>query len=451
MAEKLIELNDAAKMLGVTPEQLSEMRSRNEIFGYRDGTTWKFKEREVERVASERAEAMAGQSGLGQKSGSGIDSDLDQLFDVAEPVSEKDPDSDDAIESILVSEEELGESGQSTSSTVIGKAGQQESPAKNNIELDDEDIADAPTSTGSDIRLATEEGTGSDVQLSSGGSNVLGAGSDVLSSSGQAEAKQPTGSDTAKVSGAEGADDLSLEMGSMKLGEQLSLEDDDDVKLGAGGSAVDLAAEEGDDDLVLGSGAGSDVTLNAGDSGISLASPSDSGLSLEEEPLELAGSSVEALELGEDDMITLGEEPTDPETDTQLKADDDFLLTPDEAEGAEEQDSGSQVIALGSEEYDQVTDSMLGSSAPALVAEGATDQAAPAAQAMVGGEPQLAPELAQEAEYSVWNVVSLTFITLLLMVTGIMMVDLMRHMWSWQQPYTLSSTFMDTIVGMLGQ
>ena len=70
---------------------------------------------------------------------------------------------------------------------------------------------------------------------------------------------------------------------------------------------------------------------------------------------------------------------------------------------------------------------------------------------MVGGAPLMAPGLAQEAEYSVWNVVSLTFITLLLMVTGIMMVDLMRHIWSWQQPYTLSSAFMDTIVGMLGQ
>ena len=35
------------------PEELTEARSRNQIFGYRDGATWKFKIEEVERVAVE--------------------------------------------------------------------------------------------------------------------------------------------------------------------------------------------------------------------------------------------------------------------------------------------------------------------------------------------------------------------------------------------------------------
>ena len=50
---KLIELKDAAEQLGITPEALTEMVDQKKIFGYRDGSSWKFKESEVERVASE--------------------------------------------------------------------------------------------------------------------------------------------------------------------------------------------------------------------------------------------------------------------------------------------------------------------------------------------------------------------------------------------------------------
>ena len=48
-----VSLEEAAKKLGVSAEALVEMRSRGEIFGYRDGGSWKFKPEEIERVASE--------------------------------------------------------------------------------------------------------------------------------------------------------------------------------------------------------------------------------------------------------------------------------------------------------------------------------------------------------------------------------------------------------------
>ena len=51
---KLIQLEEAAKLLGMSAEDLTEMRSRNEIFGYRDGASWKFKYDEIERVAQEK-------------------------------------------------------------------------------------------------------------------------------------------------------------------------------------------------------------------------------------------------------------------------------------------------------------------------------------------------------------------------------------------------------------
>ena len=53
MAGKFVDLNEAAKMIGVNSESLVEMRSKGTIFGYRDGASWKFKVDEVERIIRE--------------------------------------------------------------------------------------------------------------------------------------------------------------------------------------------------------------------------------------------------------------------------------------------------------------------------------------------------------------------------------------------------------------
>ena len=41
MARKFITLEEAAQMLGVSPETLTEMRDRQKVHGYRDGASWK--------------------------------------------------------------------------------------------------------------------------------------------------------------------------------------------------------------------------------------------------------------------------------------------------------------------------------------------------------------------------------------------------------------------------
>ncbi len=127
-----------------------------------------------------------------------------------------------------------------------------------------------------------------------------------------------------------------------------------------GGSVLELG--EDDDVLAMGSsgvGLDSDVTRSVSDSGISLIDPSDSGLSLERNDLHLAGSKLESLDLGGDDLITLDDQDLS-EAPTQLKADDDFLLTPAE-DATTEESSGSQVIALDSElDFDESAATMLG-------------------------------------------------------------------------------------------
>ena len=224
---------------------------------------------------------------------------------------------------------------------------------------------------------------------------------------------------------------------------------------GSGGSAVDLSGKElDDDDLVLGgSGTGSDVTIG-GDSGISLVDPADSGLSLEQ-PLDLGGAGEESLELGEDDMLAAGE-AADAARRTQLKTDDDFLLTPlEEATDAEESESGSQVIALDTEGDEAAT--MIGGAAGASMAAmldedlsaqpaldmgmGAPLAGGPVLGAQPGGlaegVPLMQPAAAlPEAPYTGWQIAGLAVCAVLLMLCGMMMYDLLRNMWSWEGPYT---------------
>ncbi|HEX5106644.1 MAG TPA: helix-turn-helix domain-containing protein [Pirellulaceae bacterium] len=435
MAGKFVELNDAAKMIGVSPEELVEMRSRGEIFGYRDGASWKFKLEEVERVIGERGSRIGtGESAILSANDDEFESLISGLSSkiLAEKAQEE-------SESVLVSEEELGLSA-TGQSTIIGKG-------KQPVEVAGD----------SDLKLAEEapskpaSGTGSDKLLEAPGSKLnLGGESDVLG-----------GSDL-KVSGGSGTGDMPAlapkpgSTGDLQLGEKLSLGEEDDLELGSSDSALDEEIHPKKKGSGTGSGIGSDVTLGAGDSGINL-SPTDSGLSLDEEPLDLVpgGSAVESLELPEDDeVISLEQASADPDQATQLKADQDFQLSPGTMEAVEdESDSGSQVIALeDSESFDQDAATMLKSEPGGPLAADAFQPmpgdslamgSSPGAMSMGGGQPVYVQVPVVEAPYSIWNVLSLMAITLMLALAAMMMVDVMLNMWSFSGSSSVTTGIMD--------
>ena len=242
--------------------------------------------------------------------------------------------------------------------------------------------------------------------------------------------------------------------------------------LAGGGSAVNLAGD--DDELVLGgSGPGSDVTHAVGDSGISLADLSDSGISLDEAPLELQSASSAkggALNLStDDDDLILLEEDADPNSATQLKADDDFLLTPMVEDSGEDSDSGSQVIALDDDgDFDESARTMLGAGMGGMLEEdlggfggGALQPdsdplgLSPGGMQMPLAAPQpamimAAPMQVQEAPFSGPWVTFLGLGVILILVSGMMMYDLLRNMWSWDGPYTINSSLMDGILEAFG-
>jgi excisionase family DNA binding protein len=483
---KFIDLEEAAKMLGVSPETVTEMRDRGKLHGYRDGGSWKFKPEEIERAIADRESA-------------------EEEGEYAEV--DEDPDS------ILLSEVELGQSDDSTSSTIIGGRSDRNS-ADSDIQL--AALSDIKLAPESDIQLSVPK-SDSSLDLDSAltldtttGSDVLGgsnAGSGIKPGSGVSpmfdeldtlDLDLPTAADSGISSKI--YTDIVADAGSSKtvmgtniptpegsgligmasedelaLGEAAA---DDDLLLSAdsGGSAIDLA-DDVDDDLVLGGSSHGDLS-RTGDSGISLLNPADSGLSLESPQLELGGSAVESLDLGDDDMI-LTEDEADAaavggaagisglgdlggEAAADEQSDDDFLLTPLEEGAAEESDSGSQVIALDDDvEFEEAGAGALEAGGGGLLEDdlgeglggGGLSSAALAPAPMSGlsaaaaAGPAMAPgAAAPEAPFSGWNVVSLALCASLLLFCGMFMFDLLRNMWSWNEAYSVNSSMMDMVL-----
>lgn len=439
MAGKILNSSEAAAMLGITEDQLVEMRQRNEIFGRRDGANWSYKSEEVERVLAERG---GGSGVIGEE----FDGLLADLSSPTQPAGSG---------PILVSEEALGRSPEGTSSTIIGKK-------------------EDPKSAGdSDLQLAPE-GTLADSGIGLAPSSGILGGSDLKKS----------GSGTGTGSGIKGGSDVDL-------GDGLSL-GDDDLVLASDSSKFATTPKPVDDDdsdeidldsdsigvgsgSVIGSGVGSDVTLRAGDSGINL-KPTDSGLSLEEEPLDLGGSAVDSLELPEDDdVISLDEEAADPDQATQLKQDDQFLLSPSDALTDDESDSGSQVIALeDSESFDADAATMLRSAGAAPISEDAFAAAPmdafgqpadafgaapmdafgavtpmPMGGTIATAMPGMPAPAAYvqvpvvEAPYSVWNVLGLFFVTIMMICCGMLTIDILLNMWVFEGQSSMSMALMD--------
>jgi hypothetical protein len=201
------------------------------------------------------------------------------------------------------------------------------------------------------------------------------------------------------------------------------------------------ALELEDDSDVLGEGDGSDITLSSQDSGINLIAPSDSGLALDDAPIELGGSAIgSSLDLGEigdiDDVITLEADDADDGDG------DDFLLTPISEEAIEgEDESSSQVIALDDVAEEEDAAAMLGGEDDMLGADfGTGGLAAAGMPASVG--------VTLDDPFPAWTVVLLAGCMFVLCLCGMMMVDLVRNIWSWNEPYSLNSGLIDAILGL---
>lgn len=428
-----VTLEEAAKKLGVSTDQLIEMRSRGEIFGYRDGSSWKFKPEEIERVASEMHgdvldEDPAGSSILSldpDTNKSGLGSALSGLTggsglvlgDGSDITLQVDPQSSD-IRLVANSDLTLGEPKAGSGISQVDESGLKLASSD-----DDDD----------ELSLAMEDSDEILSDVLSGSTPKLGSGSD-------AKLKPGTGSDVELGSGAlsgldlAGGSELSLSPDKSGL-----IRGDSDPAIKSGlGSDLNLSDDlQLEDDLVL--GGGSDLAL-AADSGINLMSPADSGISLEDEPLDLAASGISGLDLALEGSDAGGSGASGSGSGigsgVNFQQDEDFQLSP--SGGLEnDDDSGSQVIELEDS-------SEFGDAAVAIPDAGPMDAFADmdaggggfdADDAFAEMAPSVAPGAmmaSPEIPYSSFQVVTLLGILLLLAFSGLLVSDVIRNMWAWE-------------------
>jgi excisionase family DNA binding protein len=411
-----VSLDEAAKILGISSDELVEMRSRGEIFGYRDGTSWKFKSDEIERVQAE----------LG---GDALDEDA-------------------GGSSILVSERQVGPSGSKSGSTV-GKAGGSDIGLGSDIKL-----ADESSHAGSDVALVPDPKSGSGVRLVN---KSPASGKNASDSSALSDLKLQ-GEGSGSGSEVELGSDLKLVSGGNASDSGVDLMGKDSGVLSGSGSGVgssgslglggDLElANDDEDDLVLGSDSG--VGLGS-ESGINLMSPSDSGLSLEDEPLDLAGTGISGLDLGAEIAGGSGSGGGSAPSASGLgsgalidfQQGEEFQLTPSSGGIEVDDDSGSQVIELEDSTEFGAPQPLGGEFDP--VQEGFGDGGFGDEAALMGGAAAGAAVMrgTPETPYGTWEIVGLLGILLMMGLSGLLVTDLMRNMWAWdgQNDYTTGLT-----------
>lgn len=424
-----VPLDEAAKSLGVSTEELVEMRSRGEIFGYRDGGSWKFKPEEIERVGAELLgdvldEDPAGSSLLvsdsdlssGSKLGSSLGSDVELV-----------PDDAAGSDVRLVAN---AKDGSSDSDGELELAADDDDDDELSLSLDDgDDLLASSSSTssvsgsvlGSDLELATGSDLGSDIPLTDSDALNLVSSND---------------------SNVLGESDLNLEGSAVGSG---IIKGDSDPAVGSGldlqGSDLELSD---DGDLVL--GGGSDLALGT-DSGINLMSPADSGISLEDEPLDLAASGISGL-----DLAAEGSDVDASGSAVDFQQDEEFQLSPSGNLDTDD-DSGSQVIELEDS-------SEFGDAAVAVPAEDGFDAFADVdggggldevSDGLVDSAPAAAMIGVPEVPYNLLQVLSLLGILLLMCLSGILVTDIVRNMWAWSgNESALTSGFTDWIISAFG-
>ncbi|MGQ0633882.1 MAG: helix-turn-helix domain-containing protein [Planctomycetaceae bacterium] len=261
MSKKYLSLDEAAQKIGINPAELNRLREKGTIRAFADRGNWKFKEEDVLSLARSRQ----------------ADSDPDVPLQLGTS-------DDDSSAELVFSDEELG-----IEPTVVAKGGLSDSSSDSDVRLIFDDGLNVPDSkkgaseedSDSDVKLAgstttpsPDTGSDSDVKLVGDADAPTPTGSDsdvrLVSSDSSGEVKMAGGPDSSTI--------RKKKEGSS--GDVAAVKEDDESGISlASGSGI--ALDRGDDSGIALAG-DSGIAL-ASDSGISLEQPNDSGISLSEE------------------------------------------------------------------------------------------------------------------------------------------------------------------------
>ena len=447
----LIPMDEAARILGMTVEQVSELRAENEIFGYKDGSTWKFKMSELERVADER------DISLNMSEAANIASDLSESFGFDLSESSGLLMDDDSSASGLI--EDLDSSEYIEDSSV--ELAQPDTPVKPPAAINLDKDSGAIDLDDSDIRLADSgllmddaSDTAKSAAASSSSKNVLDDDDDQLSfgSSSLSLASDSRDLTEDKENKAASKSSVKASDSSMLLGgdddDLLLADDDDEFTFGDDSGSFEESSEMSSDfedsgSLILDdSDSSQEIKLETNQSGINLAA-SSSGISLGESgELDLGASDIDALSFSSDDdeIVMLDDDDDAP----MLLEEDDFNLTPLDSSMEEDDTSGSQVIALEDSEIyaDDSAATMLGGEDGFAADAGFDDGFGggvgssfdegfdnSGAMPVAGVAGYGAAGMLEEAPYSVAQIVSLGGVAFLMLFGSMVAYNLAQNLW----------------------
>ena len=389
MAGKFMSPEEAARLLGISVDEVNRLVDRKQLFPMRDGATNKFKTDDVERLLRT----------LGEESGSGsgeLDLDLPELVldnaPAGGPGEATDDDQlilDDGADSIFATPTAKGPS---ASDTGVGK-GSVASKSNSGLSLS------SPGLSGADLVL-TDSVLGDDLESDDLAiESIVGASSPSLGGSG--------------ISKASGSGDLMIELSGISSASSAASKSDSGIA-GLSGPGLSGPGLSGPGLGGLSGGLGSGLSGGLG-SGVSLGDSSlaDSGVDL--------GSAASAAKGAPSaDDFELGGETTDDESASVVIASD--------SEAGDSsffgQTIGGQSSSFGSD------DSSLGSAGSAEMLAFPT-------------------QMLDEMSFSTWQIVGLVCCSLLLLFGGFIAYDLVRTIGS-PESTTLSNPLLNSLAEIFG-
>jgi len=390
MAGKFLSLEEAARQLGVTVDDVHRFVDRKKLFPMRDGATIKFKVDDVERLVRDLADEGSQSDALA------LDLETPAAASAGEPDALDAGDLDlgdalDAGDSLFAD----GGDAASASHTIVreGAAGGDADAAGSGLSM-----ASVAGTSSADIVFGDSAGDGGadndDLNLES----IVGASSIGASSPSLAAA-------TSGVTGGPGEIDETL---AIDLGDAQPAE--------AGGS------------LAVGSDAGLAGSPEATGAGLALSGALDSGLSLEEGGLEVSG-----IDLGGGSAAVAADDGT-------VLGGDDFEL----GGGGTDDDSASVVIAEPESGDSSFFGQAMGAESSAFGDESVGLPSSIASEAM-GMPGDFAPEMT----FSVWQTAGLICCSLLLLFGGFIAYDLVRTIGS-PESTTLANPLLNAMADAFG-
>lgn len=480
MAQEYYSLEEAAAKLGLPADELREMAKKGrDIRAFRDGANWKFRGSDIDEMARKRS--LISDPDLG--SGDSIHGDDDSILSADDMPALID---EGALSGLGLGSSLKGQGsgskkgpgsgiGSGLGSGIKGPGSGVKGPGSDiQLAFDDDVLFGGPPSSknpsDSDVRLAVDENTGLSGILSSGPKSgglkgtpgTGGSKSDLERTSAMKGPKTPGGPKTPlsgvkkpdlEATSAMNIDDLDYNFDDSEIGIQL-----DDSGSATKQKTGDSKRKPSDfDDIKLsdsdemGLGSSGDIKLAdsnelslSGDSGIGVRQPNDSGISLSDaddssSEFELSVDSTESLPSFKDSDDELPVAPVKSSVGkgkAAAKEDDnasEFELALDEDDSASEieVESGSEVVALDEEEgeeYDEAESEYDGYDDEPTASAGAVGSAAGAAMA------------AEPAPWPAWMVVPLVFTTVAMCLGGIVVVEVMRNAFTYQDGMPVGGT-----------